>query len=338
MRVLFIGGTRFVGAQAVRRLEAAGHRVTVFHRGRHEGDLPSEVEHIHVEETAAVDPSDRRQLRRYRGTFERVGPDVVVDMVAFTSADAAALVRTFSGVAKRVVVPSSIDVYRAYGRLHQTEPGEPDGVPLTEDAPLREKVSVHGEAYEKRDVERIVLGEPTLPATVLRFPAVYGPHDPQWRFREYTQRMLDGREAILVAKAMAGWGWTYGYVDNVAEAVVAAVEQERAAGRVYNVGEPDAVTHVQRVRDLARVLDWKGRIVTLPSNGLPKHLQEDLDWRQDWLVDSSRIRRELGYREAVPYEEGLRRTVEWQRARGEVNVDRSHYAAEDAVLGESVGT
>ena len=34
MRILVIGGTRFIGPPAVRRLVEMGHEVTVFHRGQ----------------------------------------------------------------------------------------------------------------------------------------------------------------------------------------------------------------------------------------------------------------------------------------------------------------
>jgi nucleoside-diphosphate-sugar epimerase len=34
-------------------------------------------------------------------------------------------------------------------------------------------------------------------------------------------------------------------------------------------------------------------------------------------ADSSKIRRELGYREQVPFDEALRRTIEWERAQRE---------------------
>jgi nucleoside-diphosphate-sugar epimerase len=331
MRVLFIGGTRFVGPHAARRLCELGHDVTVFHRGKHEADLPPRVKHVHCDATA-TDPQDRRQLGGFAKELAALRPDVVVDMVAFTRDDAEALVRTFAGVARRTVVASSIDVYRAFGRLHRTEPGEPDPTPLTEDSPLREKPSVHGERSEKRWVEEVVLGEPRLPGTVLRFPAVYGPGD--HRLYEYARRMFDGRPAILLDEATAAWRFTHGYVEDVAEAVVLAVTHERAAGRTYNVGEVQTPQHLKRLQDLAGAAAWKGRFVPLLLGQLPQHLHEDLDWRQDWAVDTRRIRDELGYRVVVPYEEGLRRTVEWQRANAPAALDPAawDYAAEDEAL------
>ena len=61
-------------------------------------------------------------------------------MIAFTAPDAEALMAAFRGLARRVVVVSSQDVYRAYGRLIGIEPGPPDPVPLDETSPLRSRL------------------------------------------------------------------------------------------------------------------------------------------------------------------------------------------------------
>jgi hypothetical protein len=54
---------------------------------------------------------------------------------------------------------------------------------------------------------------------------------------------------------------------------------------------------------------------------------------EDLVADSSRIRRELGYAEAVEREEALRRTIEWERAHGPRNVEKLlDYKREDALL------
>ena len=45
MRILVIGGTRFVGRHVVEQALARGHNVTLFHRGRTGADLFPDVEH-----------------------------------------------------------------------------------------------------------------------------------------------------------------------------------------------------------------------------------------------------------------------------------------------------
>jgi hypothetical protein len=102
-------------------------------------------------------------------------PDVVVDMVPYEKNGHG--VTHFTGVAKRAVVITSADVYRAFARGWGTEPGPPDPVPLTEDAPLRTKPSPDlGDEidFDNLDVERAVR-DIALPTPILRMSAIYGP-------------------------------------------------------------------------------------------------------------------------------------------------------------------
>jgi nucleoside-diphosphate-sugar epimerase len=335
MHVLLIGGTGFIGPWVVRRLVAAGHDVAVYHRGQTAADLPPSARHI-LGERADL-PSRRAELAAF-------APDVVLDMRAMTARDAATIGQALAGIARRRVVLSSQDVYRAYGRLIGTEPGPPDSLPLTEDGPLRERLYPyrgkdlgHGpgfDDYDKIPVERDALNTPGLPGTVLRLPMVYGPGDTQHRTFEYLRRMDDGRRVIPLESGFAGWCWTSGYVEDVAHAIALAVEQERAAGRVYNIGEATAPTRAEWVRRIGAAASWEGEVAALDRALLPSALVPDLDTAQDLVSDSSRIRKELGYRETVPPDEALRRTVAWERAHPPAAFDPAQfdYAAEDAAL------
>ncbi len=333
MRILVIGGTKFIGLAAVKRLCGMGHEVTVFHRGDTESAELPDVRHLH---------GDRRRLADFADDFKRLAPDVVLDTVAYTERDARTVMVTLAGVARRIVVLSSMDVYRAYGRVKGSEPGPPDAVPLAEDAPLR--VPLYPDAAdvpEARDydnilVERAVMDDPALPATILRLPAVYGPHDYQHRLFYYLRRMDNHRPAILLDEGMARWRWTRGYVENVASAIAHAVVDERAAGRVYNVGEPDALPEATWVRAIGRAASWTGEVVVLTRDQLPLALRwwGNADTGQDWIIDTARIRAELDYAESVPRDEALRRAVTWERANlpQDIPPERFDYVAEDAVL------
>jgi nucleoside-diphosphate-sugar epimerase len=330
MRILVIGGTGITGPFVVRQLHEMGHDVVIFHSGQHEPELPPEVRHIH---------GPWEHLTEYADEFRRFAPDVVLHNGATTEQDGRTLMQMFRGVARRVVVPSSIDVYRAFGRIHGTEPGPPDPVPLTEDAPLREKLTSVGERHEKRWVEREVMGDPELPGTVLRLPTIYGPRDYMHRLYAYLKRMDDQRSAVLLPKGWAEQRASRGYAKNMAAATVLAVVDERATGRIYNVAEPEGFSLAEWVRRIGQAVGWSGDIVINPKLGIePEAVQH-------FVVDTRRIRQELGYVEPIPLEKALRRTIEWERANPPDDAFRERfahfepalkfdYAAEDAVLAE----
>jgi nucleoside-diphosphate-sugar epimerase len=343
MRVLVVGGTRFIGANVVRRLSEMRHDVTVFHRGQTEAELPPGVQHIH---------GDRQRLADFGDEFRRLAPAVVLDMCAFTEQDAQTAVAVLQSVTSRAVAISSGDVYYNYGLFAhtQTEPGPPYPHPFTEEGPLRQNLypyrkmakgpddSMHGTPmynYEKIVVERTYTESRNLPSTILRLPMVYGPGDFQHRLFPYLKRMDDHRSAILQAEGWAQNRYSRGYVENVAAAIALAVTDDRAAGRVYNVAEPEALTETEWVRRIGQATGWNGQIVVDPNN--PHSIEPTK--APHLAVDTTRIRTELGYAELTPPDEALRRTVEWERAHPPEQIDPQafDYAAEDAALAKLQG-
>jgi len=127
-------------------------------------------------------------------------------------------------------------------------------------------------------------------------------------------------------------------VEDLAEAVVSAVLDDRAAGRVYNVSEPDALSEAEWVRAIGRVVGWPGEVVTVPGDRLPPRLRLPGIFAHHIVYDTTRIRSELGYAEHLPRAEAIRRTVDWERSHPPQIIDPQafDYAAEDAVLSSMV--
>jgi nucleoside-diphosphate-sugar epimerase len=336
MKILVIGGTRgFIGTQAVKQLVAQGHEVTVFHRGQTNTDLPSSVCHI---------LGDRQNLSDFIGEFKRFAPQIVLDNYLRFEQEAITLMQTFRGIAERVVAISSQDVYRTYGILWRRENTDPNITPINEDAPLRSVLYPYRPIaksedddkynYDKIPVERVVMNDAELSGTVLRLPATYGGGDIQHRLFEYLKRMDDGRRFILLEQDEAQWRWTHGYVENVADAVVLAVTDGRAADRIYNVGEKDTLTRADWVKKIGQVVGWHGEVLAIPKDELPEHLKTPTGYEHDLVVDTTRIREELGYKERVSREEALQKTVDWEHANPPTEIDPKQfdYAAEDAVI------
>lgn len=330
MRILLIGGTRFIGRAAAEAMLAKGCEVAVFHRGNTPA-CPGVREFI----------GDRADLASHRDAFATFRPEVVVDMIPRHLAHAEQFLDVFRGIAQRHVAISSCDVYLAYGRLLGTEPGDPVETPVTEDSPLRGKLYPYShdpplpddtpnkwmDEYDKIPAERDFLGDTDLPGCVLRLPMVYGPNDYQHRMWEYLKRMLDGRPTIPVSPDLAGWRTSRGYVSDIGSAIALAAMSEQSAGRVYNVSEPFFLTTVEWIEAIGSAVGWKGRAVLVVR-------PEDEDFRQDLTISSSRIREELGFTEVTARETAVRNTVEWESANPPPNFEPFDYKAEDKLVEE----
>jgi nucleoside-diphosphate-sugar epimerase len=150
--------------------------------------------------------------------------------------------------------------------------------------------------------------------TILRLPMVYGVNDPLHRFFPYLKRMDEGRRVIVLEEQMAHWQGTYGYVENVAQAIALAVTNAKAARRIYNVAEQTAQSQAAFIRAIGQAAGWTGQVVVVPRSALPESWVLPFNVSQDWTINSTRIRQELGYTEAFSRQEAFKQTVEWQRS------------------------
>jgi nucleoside-diphosphate-sugar epimerase len=337
MKVLLIGGTGLTGPSTAAYLQQAGHEVTIFHRGKRPS--PAGCEEI---------IGDHKQLAEYKPRFATARFDVVIDFITGSRRQAEQLMEVFRGITSRVVVLSSMDVYRAMGVLRGTEPGPLQPLPLTEESELRSRsqytpeelsmlrriLSYFGEDYEKIDVEQTVLGDRELPGTVLRLPMVYGPGDYIHRFYYILKRMDDQRPYIMFSDDMAAWRSPRSFADNVGNAIALAAASEKAAGRIYNICEEESFSELEWAKKIGVAVGWKGEFVVVPREKAPKHLVYPRRADQHLVASSARIRQELGYQEPISREEAILRTIPWERENPPQQVWFApfDYDAEDAAL------
>lgn len=331
MKILIIGGTSFIGLALTKQLAKAGHDVTVFNRGTKIQNIPENVKHIN---------GDRNELAKYKAEFEALKPDVVVDMVCIFEEQAKGLVEAFKGITDRIVMISSCDVYRAYGRLLGTEPGEPDPVPLSEESPLREKFYPYRkpeeegklDRYDKILCERALMNDKAVKWTILRLPMVYGQNDYQYRFYNYLKRMDDNRPYILIDEATSKWKGCRAYVDNVAYAIRLAIENDNSINQIYNVSEENTANEYDWIKRIAKYTGWKGEIIVTPlQNG-----QNEENQSQDLDTSSEKIRKQLNYSEPVAEEEAYINTIKWELSNPPKNLppEQFNYAEEDKIVAE----
>jgi UDP-glucose 4-epimerase len=187
VKVVVLGGTRFIGRAIVEELFAAGHDLLIVHRGNLEPhDMPA-VRHLHAE---------RMKLAAHHDELAAFEPEAAVDCRALTRADSEAVLDALPRDLRLVVI-SSLDVYRAFGALNDER--ETDPVPLDESSPVRpSRYPYRGKMpgmddYDKLDVEDVYLARG---ATSVRLPMVYGEHDYQLREEYILRRVRAGRTHI----------------------------------------------------------------------------------------------------------------------------------------------
>lgn len=340
MKILLIGGSGFIGHFTAKQLLNNGHHVTIFHRG-----------HTKAPEGAEEILGNRQLLQDHQPEFRKEKFEVVIDFVLSSGRQAQQLMDTFRGIGGRVVALSSMDVYRAWGVFNNLEPGGLQELPLTEDSTLRTsrntyppevlnklRASIYpwfDDEYDKIPVEQAVLGDSKLPGTVVRLPMVYGPGDPVHRFHPVLKRIGDGRKQIIFADDVAPLRTPRGYVEDVAAAIALAATSAQAARRIYNICETDSFGELDWARKIAAATNWDGEFVALPHDRTPKHLLWPGNTAQHVVASSQRIRQELGYRELLPREEAIRRTIAWERANPPAApMAQFHYDAEDEALSQ----
>jgi nucleoside-diphosphate-sugar epimerase len=332
LKVLIIGGTRFIGPYVISQLVSQGHEVAIYNRNQTKMNIMYPVLQIQ---------GDRNSIEDSIEEFKRFAPEVVLDMIPFNENEARRTLAVFEGIAKRIVAISSADVYRSFGRLIGTEPGETLETPSTENAPLREKMFPYRDSaqpgdfkyhYDKILVEKVYLSSDFIAGTILRLPMVYGPGDRQYRLYPYLKRMIDRRPYIFLDEIQAKWKTTRGYVENVAHAIVLSILDDTARNKIYNVSENN-YHEEEWIQLVGNSANWKGSIKVIKNGNI------NLGWNFHQNIDmsSQKIRQEIGFTEIVPFEEGLKRTIEWETSNPPANINEEdfNYKKEDNLMKEN---
>jgi len=313
MRILIIGGTRRCGPYLVEELLARGHSMLCYHRGQHNISFSDGSEHLH---------GDRRDYARFKEQMAKVQADVVIDMMAGDDADVRAVVEVFSGRIERYVCISSFEVYEAFEAAWKHLPSS-QPAPIPEGAPKRQSLHLYGDEarYDKTLVEGEAMeadARGDFHATLLRWPALYGPRDETPREWYYVKQALDGRTQIAVPDGGQSL-YARGYFENMAHTAALAAENEAANGQVYNCADVVALSLKQIVELIGEIMGHSWEIIPVPrelmpvvpqSQGLP-YSCDPYDIEPHLLLDLTNIRTELGYRDLVPITAAMKNTVEW---------------------------
>ena len=214
----------------------------------------------------------------------------------------------------KCVLASTSDVY-----------GRNPSPPFSEDADSvlgSSKVARWGYAVSKLFDEHLAFAYQDsfgIPVTVLRFFGSYGPrhHLSWWGGPQsvFIDAVLKDREIPIHGDGLQSRSFTY--VSDTVEAIYACVEKPEANGEIFNVGSTHEITILELARLIKRLADTPGelKLKFIPYDELSGRRYEDVRRR---VPDVSRCERILAVKATVGLEEGLTRTIEWQRRITEV--------------------
>jgi nucleoside-diphosphate-sugar epimerase len=278
------------------------------------------VSHLHC---------DRSELPARRSELAAFGPHAAIDCRALTRADAeTALAALPAGI--RLVVISSMDVYRAFGAAIEGQ--ETDPVPLDEDSPVRsERYPYRDKSPDRYDYDKLDVEDVYLPrdATSLRLPMVYGPRDYQLREEFILRRVRAGRARIPFGAG--AWLACRGYVGDIARGARLALESASTAGMALNLCEDRTYSMAMWSRMILEAAGSSAELVRVADEMLPEDLKQTGTMSQHVAASAQRARAMLGWTTSDPVET-LSATVRWHLDHPplEANTD---FGADDRALG-----
>ncbi|MFW6695377.1 NAD-dependent epimerase/dehydratase family protein [Streptomyces sp. MAR4 CNX-425] len=320
--VLIVGATGFIGSRLARRLVAHGDRVRVLVRA---GSDRSGLAGLPVEFVVG-DLGDPAALRRAADGVHRVyncaglsadwAPRVEFRRVNVDGCRNLARAAGDAGTVRRLLHVSTTDVYGYPARpCDESAPPRDIGLPYSS-SKARGELAVREEAAAAG-----------LPLTVIRPVSVYGPGSKDFVV-EIAGLLLRG-QMVHISRGTAPAGLLY--VDNAAEAMIAACESADTVGRAYNLRDTEETTWREYVAALARGLDVPQPRLSLPrpvAMGvacaseavygalrltsrplLTRHAVNLFNRDQSFPV--GRAQADFGFKSTVTFEEGMRRTLDW---------------------------
>jgi dTDP-glucose 4,6-dehydratase len=172
---------------------------------------------------------------------------------------------------------------------------------FTEDSPYSPRTPYNASKAAADHAVRAYFETFGLPVTITNCSNNYGPRQfPEKLIPLFLTNALDGRELPLYASKQNRREWLH--VDDHCRAIE-AVLAHGLEGETYNVGSGEEHS-IEEIADLVLELTDKPQSLKTIVPDRPGH-----DRR--YLLDSTKIRRELGWQPEIAFDEGLRGTAEW---------------------------
>jgi 2'-hydroxyisoflavone reductase len=305
LKVLILGGTGFIGPHFVEVLGKAGHKVTLFNRGKRDPEAKPGVEQLLGDRNGDVKSLEGRSW------------DVVIDNSGYTPKQVKLTADLLKPVVKQYVLISSVAVYGDFKGRNIDESYRLAELPAGEDPGVYK-----GEFYGALKVlaERVVEETYGKAATIIRPSYIAGPGDVTDRFTYWPFRVSKGGEMLAPGKPAD----PFQYIDvrDLADFVRTCVEKK--VGGPYNLCVPPGFVTIGSLLETSKKFTWASKEF-LEANEIIGEKAKG-NFVPIWLPGESEDAGILSCASARAEKKGLRyrtlettvrETLEWQKGRPE---------------------
>lgn len=305
MKILIIGGTRFLGKYLTEALVKSNQEVTLINRGTARNTFPffEDVEWL---------VCDRHNVEKFKSIFKNRNFDVVIDLCAYLPEEVELIVQVFQDRIAKYILCSTMAVAQIQEfderlrlpirNLRLFPVGLPNS--YAQNKSLIEEYLV--EQFDKNG----------FPFVSLRPTEINGPGEVREWY--YLERIKNGRAKLIIP----GQGQNLVqpiYIDDVIQAFLLTIMKDTAIGECYNLAGDEVISLNDYIRIMAEQAGSKVSIVNIPYEIFKTLVNTKYFfpycYKYSFIIDISKIKSELGFQPEVGIKDGVQKTLaQWKES------------------------
>lgn len=288
MNILILGGTYFIGRAIVEKLLEKGSNLSILNRGT-------------VKSKAKVIKVDRRDSVAMYDALRNKSFDVVIDVSCYSKNDVEIFLNSINNNIGHYIFCSSIAVCKQ----------PPKYWPIKEDHEKCSSEEDNEYGYNKLVAEEFLFERGSkigFDVSVIRPTYVYGPEDYNRRV-DYIFEKIENNSPVVV-RGNGNNIIQLGYVEDLAEAFIAIIDNDKSHNEAFNVSGNELVTVRQFVEQVAFSLGKEAKIVCLDMKAISSEEISSLP-EVNRFADAGKAKKILGIFPKFSLEDGIKKTAHW---------------------------